>query len=145
MDFFTAMDLSASALGAQRMRMNVISSNLANIHSTKTPEGGPYQKREVVFSAVPVKKSFGDELQDAMNGSIRQCEVTDVVKSQAPFRKVFNPHHPHADAEGYVSMPNVELVTEMANMMDASRAYEANLAAIDTAKNMAMKALEIGR
>jgi len=145
MDFFTAMDLSASALGAQRLRMNVISSNLANIHSTKTPEEGPYQKREVVFSAVPLGKSFEDELKDALNGSIRQCQVTNIVKSEAPFRKVFNPHHPHADAEGYVSLPNVELVTEMANMMDASRAYEANLTAIQTAKNMAMKALEIGR
>ncbi len=145
MDFFTAIQLSASGLAAQRLRMNVIASNLANIHTTHTPEGGPYQKREVVFKAVPEGNLFEAHLRSAAERHLSQVEVSRIVRSGHPFRKVYNPHHPQADQDGYVTMPNVDLVTEMVNMMDASRAYEANVLAVETARNMAQRALEIGR
>jgi flagellar basal-body rod protein FlgC len=145
MDLFTAMELSGSALTAQKIRLNVIASNMANIHTTKTPEGGPYQKREVVFEAVPKRNAFERELDAVAARNISECKVSQIARSQAPFRKVFNPHHPHADAEGYVTMPNVDVVYEMVDLMDASRGYEANLAVAGTSRSMAQRALELGR
>ncbi len=142
MDIFTSLKISASALQAQRTRLNTISSNLANIETTRTPEGGPYRKKEVVFrSAEP---SFGERLEQSMQG-VRGVEVAEVRSSGAPPKMVYNPGHPDADTEGFVAMPNIDLLGEVADMTSATRAYEANVTAVKAAKRMALKALDIGR
>ena len=132
-------------MSAQRMRMNIISGNMANANSTKTAEGGPYQRREVVVSAVPLKKTFDRELTSAVDRQLRAVQLSSIQLDQTPFRLVHNPGHPHADEKGYVKMPNVNVIQEMANMIDATRGYEANLAVLNTSKKMALKALEIAR
>jgi flagellar basal-body rod protein FlgC len=144
MDFMKTMTMSASGMSAQRLRMNVISSNLANANSTETAEGGPYRRKDVVFKATELRK-FGEELDSALDRKLRGVKVSRMVQDRTPFRLVYNPSHPHADEDGFVRMPNVNLIQEMANMIDASRSYEANLAVLNTSKNMALKALELSR
>ena len=141
MDFFTAFNISASALSAQRIRMNVVSSNLANINSTETPEGGPYRRKDVVFSASPAPASFQEVLKDKLN----EVNVVEIVDDSRPFKTVYDPYHPSADQNGYVSYPNVNVVEEMVNIMSATRSYEANVSVIKATKSMAQKALDIGR
>ncbi len=143
MDFFTAIEISGSALSAQRYRLNIISSNLANAQTTRTPEGGPYRRKDVVFEAVSLKPSFREALKDAMRNAIQGVRVSKVVEDPTPFKLVYDPGHPDADKDGYVKMPNVNTVVEMVNLINATRSYEANIAAIDAAKNMALKALDI--
>ena len=143
MDFFTAIKISGSGLNAQRYRLNIISSNLANIQTTRTPQGGPYRRKDVVFEAVPVPTSFDGILSDTMKTGLEGVKVQQVVNDPTPFKLVYDPGHPDADKNGYVKMPNVNTVEEMVNMINATRSYEANIAAIDAAKNMALKALEI--
>jgi flagellar basal-body rod protein FlgC len=145
MDFLTSMALSASGMSAQRMRMNIISSNMANANSTKTADGGPYRRRQVVVSAVPLKNTFEGELSSAVDRQLRKVQLSSIQLDQTPFRLVHNPGHPHADEKGYVKMPNVSVIQEMANMIDATRGYEANLAVLNSSKRMALKALEIAR
>jgi flagellar basal-body rod protein FlgC len=145
MDFFTAFDVSASGLSAQRIRMNTVSSNLANAYSTETAEGGPYRRKDVVFSAQPVRNSFNEILQGQMGGKINQVNVVEIVEDPRPFKTVYDPYHPNADKNGYVSYPNVNVMEEMVNMLSASRSYEANVSAVKTAQEMALKALEIGQ
>lgn len=136
MDIDKLMNISASGLEAQRVRMNIIAGNLANAQSTHSPEGGPYRRKDVVFS----------EILNSMTGSgSGEVKVSEIIDDQRPFQVVYDPHHPDANAEGYVQLPNVNLLEEMVNMMSASRSYEANVTAINSAKSMAMKALEIGR
>ena len=144
MDFMKTMAMSASGMSAQRLRMNVISSNLANANSTETAEGGPYRRKDVVFKATELQK-FGEELTSALDRKLRGVRVSRMVQDRTPFRIVYNPSHPHADGDGFVRMPNVNLIQEMANMIDASRSYEANLAVLNTSKKMALKALELSR
>ena len=143
MDIFTTMKISASALKAQRIRMNTISSNLANIETTRTPDGGPYRKREVVFQSS--QQGFADTLDTQMRDAVQGVRVSQIQASPLPPRMVYNPSHPDADENGQVAMPNISLVEETADMMSASRAYEANVTVIKSAKRMALKALEIGR
>ncbi len=143
MDFFTAIKISGSALNAQRYRLNIISSNLANAQTTRTPQGGPYRRQDVVFEAVPVRSTFDDAMQEALKNSLEGVRVKEVVKDPTPFKLVYDPGHPDADKDGYVKMPNVNTVVEMVNLINATRSYEANIAAIDAAKNMALKALDI--
>ncbi len=145
MDYLKGIMMSASGMSAQRRRMNVISSNLANANSTQTAEGGPYRRREVVFAAEPLEKSFRGALENAMDDKLSTVRITRVQEDNAPFRLVYNPSHPHADANGYVRMPNVNLIQEMADMIDASRSYEANLTILNTTKNMALKDLDLAR
>lgn len=136
MDIEKILNISASGLEAQRVRMNIIAGNLANAHSTHSPEGGPYRRKDVVFS----------EVLDSMSGSgSGKVNVSEVIEDQRPFQVVYDPQHPDANAEGYVQLPNVNLLEEMVNMISASRAYEANVTTISSAKSMAQKALEIGR
>jgi len=116
--------------------MNIIASNLANAQSTHTPEGGPYRRKDVVFSEV---------LDNAIEKNASAVEVREIVEDRRPFQVVFDPQHPDANEEGYVQLPNVNLLEEMVNMMSASRSYEANVTAVNSAKAMAQKALEIGR
>ncbi len=139
MDIFTSLDVSASALKAQRIRLNTISSNIANVETTSTPEGGPYKKKSVYFQTKAI--SFKDEL----DSSIKGVEVTKIVEDDSKPRKIYDPSHPDAAEDGYVEMPNISVLKEMVDMMSATRAYEANTTVIKSAKRMALKALEIGR
>jgi flagellar basal-body rod protein FlgC len=134
MDSFGVFGVSASALAAQRERMNVIASNMANAHSTRTDEGGPYRRQDVVFTTDP---SAG---RDDLIG----VKVSSIVKDESPFKTVYDPSHPDADKDGLVSMPNVNIIEEMVNMMMASRAYEASVAAFNMSKAMFQKTLELG-
>jgi len=141
MDFFTAFNISASGLSAQRVRLNTISSNLANINTTKTPEGGPYRRKDVVFTAVEEKNSFNKILKEKVNA----VKVDKIIEDQRPFKFVYDPYHPDANKDGYVSYPNIDMVEEMVNMLSASRLYEANINAVKTTTKMAQKALMIGK
>ncbi|MBM4253350.1 MAG: flagellar basal body rod protein FlgC [Deltaproteobacteria bacterium] len=147
MSFFKAMDISSSGLAAQRVRMNVLSANLANAQSTRGDDGGPYKRRDVVVSAVPTGTAFEDYLNDTSGHGteLRKVQVVDIHKDTKAPRRVFDPSNPDADATGYVEMPNVQVMSEMVNMIAATRAFEANATALNDAKQMAMKALEIGR
>ncbi len=136
MSIFSNFGISASGLTAQRLRMDTIANNIANIETTRTPEGGPYQRQ------VPLFASREPQETGQPGGGVR---VQALLRDQSPFKRVYEPGHPDADEEGYVLMPNVELVKEMVDMIDASRAYEANVTALNTAKEMAQRALEIGR
>lgn len=140
---FASMEISASALAAQRIRMNTIAENLANAEVTRTASGGPYRRREVMFGARA--PSLFEGFLNASYGAQGGVEVVGVVENQAPPIQVYNPAHPDADANGYVAMPNISPVMEMVDLISASRAYEANITAIQIAKSMAAKALEIGR
>ncbi|MBP9708492.1 MAG: flagellar basal body rod protein FlgC [Oligoflexales bacterium] len=145
MSFLKSMQISASGLAAQRLRMNVLSSNLANAQTTSTAEGGPYKRKDVVFSAVPTGNRFEDFLGGTHNTQLQKVKVVNIHEDTAEPRKVHDPSHPDADEGGYVAMPNIQVMTEMVNMIAATRAYEANATAINDTKQMAMKALEIGR
>ena len=145
-DFLSGFRISGSGMTAQRSRMNSIASNIANINTTLTPEGGPYRRKDVVFTSIPDGKSFGEVLSasDPKN-EYNRVQVTDVVyDKKAPIPK-YDPSHPDADAEGNVYYPNINLMEEMTNMIQASRSYEANVQAIQATKDMALSALEIGR
>ncbi len=145
MDFATGLRISSSGLTAQRMRMNTISSNIANINTTTTPEGGPYRRKDVVFEAMPETRNFGEILTAEPDRNLQRVQVTDVhVDRGAPVPR-FEPNHPEADENGYVWYPNINLMEEMANMIQATRSYEANVSAMQATKDMAMTALEIGR
>jgi flagellar basal-body rod protein FlgC len=140
MSLITALRINTSGLTAQRQRVEVSSSNLANSETTRTAEGGAYRRKDVVFTST----SFGQTFEAAQGGA-SGVEVTDVVDDMRPFDRRFDPGHPDADPEGYVSYPNVNSMEEMANLVSAARSYEANLAAIAIVKSMISKTLEIGR
>jgi len=142
MDFLSAMKISSSGMSLQRTRMNVISSNLANINTTRTPEGGPYRRKSVVAEASPVD---GGGFSSTLDNAIRDVKVVDVKEDQSEPRMVYDPSNPDANENGYVAMPNVNVMEEMVDMINASRAYEANAAAASAAKTMAQRALEIGQ
>jgi len=146
MNLITALDVNATGLTAQRKRVEVASSNLANTQTTRTMEGGPYRRKDVVFQTTT---SFNDSLKEsigaAMDGGVEGVEVSDVVEDSRPFDSRYEPGHPDADSQGYVNYPNVNAMEEMANLVEASRSYEANLAAINIVKAMITRTLEIGR
>lgn len=145
MDFTTGMRVSASGLTAQRMRMNTISSNIANVNTTKTPEGGPYRRKDVVFESMPDARNFGDLVTSSPSSDMQRVQVSDVVVDRkAPMLK-YEPDHPDANEDGYVAYPNINLMEEMANMIQATRSYEANVSAMQATKDMALSAIEIGR
>lgn len=136
MDWFGVFRVSSSALEAQRTRMNSIASNMANAHSTRTQEGGPYRRKDVVFSTKEVEPG-----EKGLEG----VQVSQVVEDRTPPTMVYDPGHPDADKNGYVAMPNVNVIEEMTNMMMATRAYEASVAAFNMSKGMITKSFEIGR
>jgi flagellar basal-body rod protein FlgC len=147
MSFFGGLDISASGLTAERLRMDVTAENLANAQTTRGANGQPYRRKEVVLQEAP--GSFGATLSQAMGGgragSTGGVQVAGVVEDQAPLKRVYDPGHPDADAQGYVSMPNVDTVTEMVDLISASRAYEANVTAMNAAKQMFAHTLELLR
>ena len=125
MNLLTALDVNASGLTAQRKRVEVSSANLANSQTTRTEEGGPYRRKDVVFQT----SSFQESLGAAMGKGVEGVEVSDIVNDPRPFDRRYEPGHPDADKDGYVSYPNVNVMEEMANLVEASRSYEANIAA----------------
>jgi flagellar basal-body rod protein FlgC len=143
MDLFNTIKISSTALKAQQIRLNTVSSNLANVETTQTPEGGPYRRKSVVFKSDG--SLFSDNLDQEMKGAVQGVKVTRIVSDKQPPRIIYNPGHPDANEEGYVSMPNINSLEEMADMVSATRAYEANINSIQASKRMALKALEIGR
>jgi len=145
MDFLTALKISSSALDAQRIRMDVISSNLANINTTRTPEGGPYRRRDVVFASQPVADNFGEVLNSELEKKLQRVEIVDITVDPGPPKMVYDPRHPDANALGYIGMPDINVMEEMVNILSATRSYEANVAAVNATKSMVNKALEIGR
>ena len=145
MSFFGSMDTSASGMTAQRLRLDVISQNIANANTTRTEEGGAYKRKGVIFESVNESPSFGQVLGSYTGGSNKGVRVAQIVTDETPCPVVYNPTHPDANAEGYVEMPNVNTVDEMVNMISASRSYEANVTAFNAMKAVASKALEIGK
>jgi flagellar basal-body rod protein FlgC len=141
MNLLTALDVNASGLMAQRKRVEVSSSNLANSQTTRTDEGGPYRRKDVVFQTT----SFQDSLGSAMNSGVEGVEVSELVNDPRPLIQRYEPGHPDADKNGYVSYPNVDVMEEMGNLVEASRSYEANIAAIGIVKAMINRTLDLGR
>jgi len=141
MNLITALDVNASGLTAQRKRVEVSSSNLANSQTTRTEDGGAYRRKDVIFQTT----SFQDSLSSAMGKGVEGVEISDVVDDPTPFVRRYEPGHPDADKEGYVSYPNVDPMLEMANLIEGARSYEANVAAMGIVKTMINRTLEIGR
>lgn len=142
MKIFNGMNVTASALTAERIRMDVIAGNIANIDTTRTPEGGPYRRKIAVF-----EERLNRELE-ALTGGVARCggvALREIREDMSPFRVVHDPRHPDADEQGFVKLPNVDILTEIVDMMAATRAYEANVTVFNSQKAMANKAMEIGR
>jgi len=133
MSLLNTMEISASGLTAQRLRLDIIANNLANVETTRTNDGGPYRRQVPVFR----------EILDQFTGTPKGVEVIGIIRDNSPFRMVYDPGHPDANPEGYVLYPNVNPVIEMTDMISATRSYEANLTLITSAKSMFLKALEI--
>jgi flagellar basal-body rod protein FlgC len=144
MDLLTSLRISASGLAAQKKRMEAHSSNIANAQTTRTAEGGPYRRKEVVFAAEPARQDFSEILAGELNENAQTVHATEVIHSDKVNYK-HDPSHPDANADGYVAMPDINPMVEMANMLEAQRAYESNVTALNTTKQMAIKTLEIGR
>lgn len=145
MNVFSAMEIVASGLAAERTRLNITSSNLANAGTTRTPEGGPYRRRDPVFQSTPVTMKFEELLNDKIARQAHGVQTVEIVQDQNPPRMVHDPGHPDADENGFVAYPNVSSVEEMVNMMMAARAYEAGATAMRMISTMASSALQIGK
>jgi flagellar basal-body rod protein FlgC len=145
MNLLDALKIGSSGLTAQRIRMNVISTNLANVNSTWTEEGGPYRRRMAIMGAKPFHEMLERASGDSLERSVSEVRVMDIATDQSPLVSKYDPDHPDADQNGYVKMPNVNMIEEMVEMLNAARSYEANVTALTTTKEMALKALEIGR
>ncbi len=142
---FNSINVSASGLTAERLRMDLIARNIAGANITRTASGTPYRRK------IPILREKSNSFETILNKALRKAdsgggvEVLRVEEDPSPFKQIYNPAHPDANDKGIVLMPNVDTVTEMVNLISATRAYEANVTSINTAKGMAMKALEIGR
>ncbi|MHC1724195.1 MAG: flagellar basal body rod protein FlgC [Aminipila sp.] len=156
MSFLSSMNISASALTAQRQRLDIISENVSNIDTTRTEAGGPYRRKMVVFEDKVGDLSFKDSLNNAIierdaNGKLVKRDyspgvrVSSIVEDQSDFKTEYNPDHPDADANGYVRLPNVNMLEETIDSMSATRSYQANVTVLNAVKLMAQKALDIGR
>ncbi len=145
MSFMNGMNVSASGMSAQRLRLDIISQNIANVSTTRDENGNVYRRKAVVFSEKDVTP-FGDILMKTAGTAGNGVKVTKITEdTESAMRKVYDPSHPDADEDGYVTYPNVNVVQEMTDMIDASRSYEANVTAFNATKNMAMKGLEVGK
>ncbi len=149
MSLFTALEIASSGMSAQRTRMNVASMNLANKSTTRTAEGGPYKRRDVVLEAVPIdERGFSRNLDAAIqrgDGKAFGVQVQQISQDQGEGQLTYDPGHPDADADGYVRYPDVSAVKEMVNMMGSARAYEAGISVMKTVKQMAERAMRIGK
>lgn len=150
MSFLSSMNISGSALTAQRLRLDIISENITNMNTTRTEGGGPYRRKTVVFEEIN-DGSFRSALDKSMNrgtsglANNAGVRVSEIVEDDSPFKMVYDPGHPDADVNGYVSMPNVDLLQETIDAMSVSRSYDANVTALNAIKAMAAKALEVGK
>ncbi len=144
MNFDKVMKIAASGLRANRAWMTVVASNLANINTTKTDDGKPYRRRTIIFESVPVDKDFRS-IMDKEARNIQMVKIYDIVPDGRDFKRIYDPSHPDADENGMVLVPNINPIEEMASLIEASKAYEANLAVFETTKRMALKALELGK
>jgi len=145
MSFLSSMSISASALTATRLRMDVIAENIANIDTTRTEYGDPYRRKYVVFQERNTDRSFDSFFNRAIRKQPGGVRVVGIGRDQSEFKLDYNPNHPDADENGFVRLPNVEVVQEMTDMMAAYRSYEANITALNAFKDMATKTLEIGK
>ena len=148
MDLFKMFAISGAGMSAQRSRMSVITGNLANTETTRTPEGGPYRRRDVIFQAVPLTGDFSDllteNLLDRPEGLL-SVEVVGIRQSSRPPRQIFDPKHPDANPNGYVSLPDINVIEEMVDLLSAVRSYEANLTAYNATKSLVRRLLDISR
>ena len=145
MDFLTNMKISSSGLAVQRKRMETISSNLANMETTRTPEGGPYRRKDVLITALPLEIEFGNTFKNELGDKLSRVQVADVIEDQSEPRLVYNPKHPDANDLGYVALPNIDQMTEIVNMVTTQRSFEANITALNASKAMAIRAIDLGR
>lgn len=144
MSAFSGMNISASGMTAQRLRMDIISQNIANVNTTRDENGEPYRRKAVIFSekdATPFQEIFMRTAGVIGNG----VKVTRIIEDNKAMRRVYDPSHPDADVDGYVTYPNVNVVQEMTDLIDATRSYEANVTSFNATKNMALKGLEVGK
>ncbi len=144
MNFFDSLSISSTGLAAQRLRMNLISSNMANVNTTKTETGEPYKRKDVIFEAVSTP-NFQEELQSQLDAQAGGVKISRIIEDEKPFVEKYDPGHPDADENGFIQLPNVNIIEEMVNMISASRSFEANTTAIRATKDMAGMALDIGR
>ena len=142
MDFLSALHISASGLSAERTRVNLATSNLANAESTRGPDGKPYQRLDPAFEAVPFSTHLGEAGE---SGTPLGVKVSRITKDDSAGRRVYSPGHPDADHDGFVTLPNVNPIHEVVNLMSASKAYEANATAVETLKTMALRAMDIAK
>lgn len=148
MSLFTSLDIASNGMHVQRVRMNVASMNIANKDTTSTPEGGAYRRRDVRLITTQIQSTFSDAFERnarPIDEPFLNVAIDGIEKSQDPLQKIYDPHHPDADEQGYVEMPNVSALTEMMNIMSASRAYEAGTTIMRNVKEMAESALKIGQ
>lgn len=146
MSFFGSLDTSASGLTAQQLRLDIISQNIANANTTRTAEGNTYKKKSVIFEEIENnQKSFSTIFKEKRQKGNNGVRVSQIVEDQGQGTMIYDPSHPDANNEGYIEMPNVNIIDEMVNMISASRSYEANVNAFNTTKAMFTKALEIGK
>jgi flagellar basal-body rod protein FlgC len=146
MGYFSSLDIGASALTAQSLRIDTISQNIANANTTRAENGEPFRRKLVLF-----EERKGEGSDGTVDGALKMgspgngVRVTRIMEDKSPLKKVYEPGHPDADQDGYVNYPNVDTVVEMVNLISATRAYEASVTAMNSAKSIAMKALEIGK
>lgn len=148
MGFLSGMDISGSALTAQRLRMDVIAENIANAETTRTEDGEPYRRKRVImeprnseFAEMLARRAGGEE-RGSVTGGVR---VTEIAEDESPFKLKYDPTHPDANEDGYVELPNVDITQEMVDMISAYRSYQANVTAFNAYKDMAQRALDIGK
>jgi len=142
MSLFSTLSVSASGMSAQRQRASVLVENIANAETTRTPEGGPYRRKDVVFSSEPVRSEFSSALESEMQTGVR---VSRIAVDQAPPEKIYLPGHPDADGEGYVAMPRANPALDMVDLTSANRSYQANVAAMNAVKDMIQKSIDLLR
>ena len=147
MGIFSSMDIAGTGLSAQRVRMDVISNNIANANTTRTPDGNAFRRSMAILRPRNDERVYRSPLlpESLQTPGCSGVKVVEIKEDTAPLRMVYDPSHPDADENGYVTYPNVSTITEMTNLIDASRAYEANVTAFDAAKTMALKGLEINK
>lgn len=144
MNFFSAMEIAASGLSAQRTRLNVLSGNLANARTTRGADGGPYRRLDPVFQAVSVASRFPEMRSDGQAQQAFLVQVPEIRADEGPPQQIYDPQHPDADEQGFVAMPNINVVEEMVNLITASRAYESGITTMQSLKQMARSAINIG-
>ncbi|UIJ39481.1 flagellar basal body rod protein FlgC [Desulfobaculum bizertense] len=145
MDFMTALDIAASGMSTERTNLNVVSMNLANAKTTRTPEGGAYRRKTVVRAATDVDSPFSAVMQDSLSRELKGSRVLGIAEDSRPFKRVLEPGHPDADEQGYVNYPDINVVEEMTQMLTSTRSYEAEVASVENIKGMFTRALDIGK